>query len=781
MGKTTENKAWEKLNTVLTSSFKPDPLTEIQLTNAARRIGGICRSFRDRAIPDHTAHVSVTSSGEYSYPVSKGAQAAAVRDALERILTKVPDQDWVENTPFGPAIHVKGLELWRTLYRPEDKRSLTGSFGEEFDSLGAIRSYGLDEYVGKQMMYVAWKDNSPVTIQTLRAQVVPEMGNKARYVTLSEYFLNVLQAPLAHIIIDAMKWHPSVFSSFHRQDQAWEAAKMISKLSGNIREQIGESLWALSSDLKDATNAQQHGLTKSMLRAFMVGYGFGESQYIDVVLGTIGPRLVQEPSREESILTTVGIMMGEAIAKPSLTLLNLAIEELAFLRYMGREDLLNTMDPSPHSPWRCIHIGGDDHLAIGPLNYLKGITEIHLRAGSHISEGQHGYSRSLVKYTERLINISNVKYGKPMHREYPKSIIVDSVKVRLMERGQSTLLQKDNKNIAIGKSAQMAGCLQWLPNDDNHWPMWHRKIIRDLFISRMGPFLPKKSENPRCYHAIHLPQEMGGYGLGFTDELLSHLEGSPDPFRWLISKSMAGDDIREDLRMFRRLNRNLSSRGIPQAEEMAELTVQSLRERAESGELATLSWDELKQKFPPRNENNRSTIAAAMEEGIYSFEDYGKLVARGNSFLGLLNRKEIKIFNTVPFVKSVNRLWTKCEEADLDIYAGADFFPQDGKSLIRLIRNAQPQLYFDINQETTSWEVKPGRSLDEFIEVHKVYCRIPWSHMKCHVSELFFDYTTRSYRADAEDRMPHMKLGFKFLKVKNPSQPWHKPHTGNNL
>jgi len=495
----TEIIARDKFKSVLTSDFQPDEKLVFQLSLAARRIGGICRSIRPSVNPG-ASHISVTGSGEFGHPISDGGQAAAVVEAMRSILLDVSTESFEEDTPFGIARHWSGIPLWKTLFReipiPPEQEFLTEWYLVK-DQPGKFR--GLDEVTGIQILYVAWRQLVPIPV--LRAEVVPEMGNKARHVTLSDYWLNVLQSPLSHLLIDAMMYHPSVFSSFHRQDQTWEAVKGMC-LKKQLSLPPGHAV--LSSDLKDATNAQQWSITKAMLQGFIRGFGLSFSDsYVELVLGTIGPRLVLFPD-DTSVLSKVGIMMGEAIAKPSLTLLNLSIEELAFLDHTNGLDLLSTSDPAPYRDWRYLHIGGDDHLAMGPIPYLNLITDYHLRAGSHISPGQHGYSRICVKYTERLVNLQNLQYKQPFNREdYSRSIIVDSVKVRLLERGQSTMLKKDNKNVAIGKSEQLGGCLQWLPTDNRFWTYTKKASIRALFVERMGSLLPRQSVNPRAFAAIH--------------------------------------------------------------------------------------------------------------------------------------------------------------------------------------------------------------------------------------------------------------------------------------
>jgi len=446
MGSRTEKRSWEAFKKVLTTDYQPPAKTIVELGQAARRIGSICRKIRPTKIHPGCLHISVTSSGEYSHSLRKGAQAAAVADAITRILTRIPEVDSIEKTPFGDAVFKRGIPLWKTLFREE-----TLLTNREFLSRYALvkgiedRFVGLDEVLGEQIMYVAWKESYPTPV--LRAEIVPEMGNKARIVTLSEYWLNVLQAPLAHLLIEAMKFHPSVFSSFHRQDQAFEAVKGLTRIKAKALrprmrvKSIDYHPWptkptvktftveegVLSSDLKDATNAQNWEVTKMLLRSFISGYGLeSRPEYINLVLDLIGPRIVELPNFE-TIVSKTGIMMGEAIAKPSLTILNLAIEELAFIRYTESEARLYDNLPAPYRDWRYVHIGGDDHLARGPAPYLDTITQIHLSAGSHISPGQHGWSTRCVKYTERLLNLGNLEYGEPFNQgDYSRSIIVDS-------------------------------------------------------------------------------------------------------------------------------------------------------------------------------------------------------------------------------------------------------------------------------------------------------------------------------------------------------------------
>jgi len=695
MGIVTELDSREKFKNVLQSEFKPSEEFVFRLSMAARRVGSICRKIRPN-LNAGESHISVTSSGEYGHSVAKGGQAKAVMEAMRRILLEIPLEDSEENTPFGLARKKGGIPLWKTLFRKEpiiDDRVFLESYYLIKEQPG--RFHGLDEATGSQILYVAWRELKQLPV--LRAEVVPEMGNKARHVTLSDYWLNVLQSPLSHLLIDSMKYHPSVFSSFHRQDQTWEAVKGLCRMK-ELSLPKGHAV--LSSDLKDATNAQQWELTKSILRAYIEGAKLSfRPDYVDLVLNTIGQRLVLFPD-ETSVLSKVGIMMGEAIAKPSLTLLNLSIEELSFLEYCGAEEMLSSNDPAPYRDWRFLHIGGDDHLAKGPISYLNQITHNHGLAGSHISPGQHGYSRRCVKYTERLLNLENLRYKQPFNRDdYSLSIIVDSVKVRLIERGQSTMIKKDNKNVAIGKSQQLGGCLEWLPRDSRFFTETKKASIRALFVERMGELLPKKAVNPRAFAAIHLPTKVGGFGLGMSHELQQFLKDSPEPHKGLIYKAFLGLNVKADLRIFRQLNTNIATRGIESIQELQQRIIGQLSDYPNM--INAISWQEVRQRYPDPNFNAKKTIALAADDGILSIEEFAKRATRGNLFQELLmGKEERKSFNTHPYVRTYkNKVWPYADDEGIIAFAdGAESLTS--RQIAIAIDNMVPQWYFDINQIT---------------------------------------------------------------------------------
>lgn len=700
MGKQTELKARAAFKAVLVDPFRPTAHQEFLMSAAARRIGGMCKTIKGTKFRSGTAHISVTSSGEYEYSFEKGAQATAVGVAMERRLNFPEPSTFNERTPFGIARHVEGIPLWKTLFRTDEQtekllyKDYLSPALAGFPKEQPGRYYGLDELTGRQIMYVAWKDMTHDI--RVRAEVVPEMGDKARHITVGPYWLNVIQAPLAHMLIECMRFHPSVFSSFSRQDQAWEAVK------GLVKHKITslKKHYVLSSDLKDATNAQQWELTKGMLRSFIHGYGFAYSdEYLELALSTLSERRVE--FRDGTfVFSKVGIMMGESLAKPALTLLNLAVEELSFLQFMGKEYLLYSDLPAPKVPWRYIHIGGDDHLAVGPSRYLDKITENHRFCGSHISPGKHGYSRVCVKYTERLLNLRNLEYGKPFDPVmYGRSIIVDSVKIRLLERGQSTRLLKDNKNVAIGKSAQLIGCLEWIQQDPEYWPVGKIDSVRNLFIHRMGPLLPSKHLHPRAYAAVHLPQKWGGFGLGLRRELLGFWRSSPELHRWLFKKALTGVDMKDDLRVLRTLNSNVSARGVESIMDYKREIISQLTDYPSMVE--AVNYRTLKERFPSPNDNAKYTMARAAEAHFMEFSDFADYVTRGNLFQELLIQKTpLRQFNTVPYCKGYQKIWSRLLDEGIDAYDDADDLTE--VQLKAVLSSTDPLWWFDVSQPTTA-------------------------------------------------------------------------------
>jgi hypothetical protein len=669
-GKATEKKSLKKFKEITSSVFECTPEHLKKMEEGARRIGAICDSIKPLSEIKDVDHLSVTSSGEFWHSIRKGGQAKATASLLEKYLTKPQTVDSIEPSPFGEVRRVKGEPLWRTLFRPKWQTDAfqVDTFGDVLEQLyGSVQLAGYDSILGTQILWCAWNERSVYPL--LRAGTVPEMGNKARIVTVSEAWLNLLFSPFCHLLKAALQSHPSVYSSFKKSDQNWEALRLLMNGDPETR--------TLSSDLKDATNAIPFSIAERLVKGFCKGYGIAIGPYRKSVIDLIGPRTVSLPDGEE-FLTSRGIMMGEAIAKPILTLLNLVVEEVSYLEFMG---IPCTSDKAaPSSSWRAVHIGGDDHVLRGPRQYLDLVTNNHLSSGSIISPDKHGISNIMVKYTEKVLYVKNfkykVKYKDLKEDELHLTPAVDSVKVRLLSKGESTLLKKDDRNVAIGKAFQLMRTLKYLKKDD---PV--RMLARDLFISRMRPLLPSKENNPKIWHLMFLPKQIGGLTLGFPEELQEHFDKAPFPIRAILFKMAYGLCVREEGRLLRKLTCNPAVRGVPYLQERT-IQLQEVLEDPDGDvkgalnflkPIQKMTWSEVSAKVmkahPGRYEPNW-IVRRAETMGIFTHHRFIERYLRGNIFLELLTSKPSsrKMFETSPivdrYVKIRGELLEHCKGID---------------------------------------------------------------------------------------------------------------------
>jgi len=767
MGDKTNEKSEDDFVKVITSNFTPSPEHFTLMTNVARRIGRMCRNIHPAKF-DYSAHISVNSSGSFYKSIKDGGQSSEVYGAVLRILTTVPTESSTEQTPFGPASIVEGVPLWKTIYRSPE--SMEEVMPKEFLSPRPLikeqegRFWGLDDVLGKQIMYCAWKDSlAEVSAKKIpiRAIPVPETGNKARFVTMSPYWVNILFAPLSHLLTEALKCHPTVWGSFHRMDQTWETARRLLKVK-----LIEDSHYCLSSDLKDATNAQSMDLSRVMIKAFLQGANLPtteSSAYINYVISLICPREVEFPlsktRRKEKFTSTRGIFMGEAIAKPALTLLNVCIEELAFIKYVAFKSkdtlrirgktrkqsvissYLESNQPTPFKSWRMCYIAGDDHLCVGPRTYLDMMTSLHIASGSIISVDKHSISRIFVKFTEKILDIKYL-FSNQGNREKlsAETIIVDSVKVRLLSQGQSTLIKKDQKNVAIGKAMMLAKTLSWLP-PEIYFP---GKIdtIRELFIIRMGPLFPSKHINPKSYNHIHLPAILGGLNLARNHELINFIRGSPYPLRLFISKvirlykenSLVKDvGVRKLLNELRSLNSNCGVRGVSKILQYKSDVIDHLNTYSNMFETCDVKdyygENGIEQSYP--SDSPRKTLELAEADGWYSAERFAETISRGTLFQELLMSTVRRTnFSTKPFVQTFakkcwQQLLTFCSgESELDWNAidhkmiKKAFSPLTWTKFFnsKLITTFDYGSYEPGKEDEETWDFRDGPLMDSFME-----------------------------------------------------------------
>jgi hypothetical protein len=405
-----------------------------------------------------------------------------------------------------------------------------------------------------------------------RVIICPETGLKARTVTITKWWSIVLQQPLGHFLREALSVHPFARDGLTNDDQARQYVKRLSNLRYN---DDWSSYSLLSSDLAEATDAIPYKTAYALVGPLLEKARLiGGLKYVpqrwedfvqnpeEVALGAaprMGSRFIPNKIegspfdngyarlalligcsprlftyRDLTWTSSRGIMMGEPLAKGVLTLLNLAAEELAFHDYCvetnvprmgGWSGVHKDIERFPIFvvPWRCAVVVGDDHAAYGPDSYTDKITKNHKDWGSIISDDKHGRG-SIVRLCEEVIlkpHKRMVSTAYPQPPFYEESLVIDSIKLRLLVLCHRTRDPDQDSNPAIGKGIAMSDKLSYLTSSrrDREWKL---KVVR-VFVHNYWKKLPR---GPNLHH-MYLPKALGGLGLGVDlDDIRTHVEQS---------------------------------------------------------------------------------------------------------------------------------------------------------------------------------------------------------------------------------------------------------------
>jgi len=434
-----------------------------------------------------------------------------------------------------------------------------------------------------------------------------------------------------------------------RTDQAWQYLYMT------WNKQFPKGSATLSSDLKEATDNIPIEVSVKLFRGFFDGVGLW-SPLVDICTELLRmPRQIE--SFHGSFVSSRGVMMGEPLSKVILTLLNLAVEEIAIRKF------LNCDFKTPiQVPWRSYAVGGDDHIATGPVPYLKKITETHLRAGSLISGSKHIISNRVVKYCEKILipsRFGNLQHPSMINKsteEYVKSCFVDSIKIRLLSPVSKATDVINDRNTAIGKGKSLGRTLKWM-NPDHFSPKWIR-MVRDRFFQRMGSLLPDRTSG--VYWQLILPEHLGGLNLWFEEDLPNLRLKLPAISKTLIIKISRGETPWEILDEFRALLSNKSYRGYLLEGD----TIGKVRDFLKTSLIPTLlkkEWWELKQEIDPQGKLPARIVAQrAFERGYVQELDLLDQVLRPFLFTEILQGKEkVCQYNTEPLKKRFAKLWDR--------------------------------------------------------------------------------------------------------------------------
>jgi hypothetical protein len=646
--------------------YDTDPRWLNHLHTIARRVGE-----KVKALPGNLAihpHISLSCAGSYYATVKDGGRGLEIREALREVLDFTPSDDEVIETPFETLCCPAGRPRWRHWCRAEPYNHYPEvNFGEVImeERFKDTHPYyqGFDEAIGNQILIVSYLKYLDWDLTGLgipcRVLTVPEPGYKARIVTTGPFWLNTLQQSVAHSAKTYLSRHPSSRSSLMKTDQAWQALYLLQNKS------FPEGSKCLSSDLKEATDAIPKVVGSHLLSGFLEGCGF-RSKLKNICLDLLNkPRTFISDSRV-SERQTRGIMMGEPLTKVVLTILNLVVEEHAMRVYLKVSPEVSFFE-SPK--WRSYHIGGDDHLAFGPVEYLKEITNCHLRSGSKISPGKHGISDRVVKYCEKVLEVQHALKGFKVDdinrstQGYENSPFVDSVKVRLLSPLSKSFEVSSERNIAIGKGLSLGRSLKWMNAD--HFPRKWIRMVRDRFFQRMGSLLPDRTSG--VYWQLMLPIQWGGLDLYLPEELEELYVKIPTLTKGIMESVVRDEpEAYRHQKLLRKLLTNYSYRGYRLNEsEMA--AMQSHLEEVIPSMSPCKTWKQIKQEFDPEwKESAKSVADLAWADGWKGEEDIYDELMRPLLFKEiLLGIERPAAFNTERLKTRYRKLW------DL-VYSGED-------------------------------------------------------------------------------------------------------------
>jgi len=488
-------------------------------------------------------HLSLTSSASIDSSVKEGGRAAEVAVKFRTWCRFVPDQDSTFETWFGlPYLLKAGRPRWQTMCRDEPVHMPHHEFGESAENMNLDFEnfkledplYGLDAVTGYQLLQWSIEeglsnhglDGSPYKnagnplrmgsiAPSIKSSAIGEPGAKSRVVTVGEDWLTIFLQPFSHHLLGLAKLHPSVTAGLTRGWQLYEWVKRL-RNAGPVTNQL---TYFLSSDLTRATDFCTHQYSTDMVEGYIEGCDETSDYLLTSARLLCSPRRYETSLEEFSdMLTTRGILMGDPGAKLVLTLHNLCAEWEAYFRsefgMLGASDeefllRLESARGATTRKWRHFACSGDDHIAQGPVKYLRRITENHGLNGMSVSWSQNFISSAGAFYCEEMLFTVGLRKDQiwgvetPLHsRPYLETPHIDAMKLRLFSPCAKECEGKDEPNPAIGKARQMQGMLSWLGGGfEAMVPMASAR-----FEQRMEGFLPT------LLSTRYLPVKLGGIG-----------------------------------------------------------------------------------------------------------------------------------------------------------------------------------------------------------------------------------------------------------------------------
>nr|CAK8177717.1 RNA-dependent RNA polymerase [Narnavirus sp.] len=520
------------------------------------------------------AHLSVTNSASFLSSVKEGGRGVETASLFRSWIMKKPESSEQRLTWFGkPYWLEKDTPQWETMCRevkPQSGEPGDSSYLTEVDfTPGAFRYedpiYCLDQYTGFQIFQWSleegisrgfiqgkpYRDPDGLSITgkapLIRASAIGEPGNKSRVVTVGEGWLTIFLQPYAHALIGILKRDSDAKAGLSR---AWQGFEYVKRWAGRDKLPPEEQRFILSSDLKTATDYCPHGYSRSLLKGFIDGLGLEtELTNLWVDLLTCGRTYVSPFGKK---ITTRGILMGDPGAKLVLSLFNKVAEMEAQVRYkigthlrMSGKYLLRHLEADGlHGPQaRLFAFAGDDHVALGPVNYLRQITASHIRNGMCVSTTTNYISCVAAVYCEEMVFIRSTEVWKywgsniPLYKSpYQENPHVDALKLRLLSLCRKEHEGKNDANPAIGMSSSLRGMIHWFAEG---WETT-RGIVSKRFRQKMRGLIPEN------LFLAALPKELGGIECPVFDvpdtELQRHFLELPDLHKRVIALVMRKDE-----------------------------------------------------------------------------------------------------------------------------------------------------------------------------------------------------------------------------------------------
>jgi hypothetical protein len=663
-------------------------------------LGGFCSHLKGTNLL-RGGHCSLNNSGTLDMPVSMGGRAADAMIDIRRFLNEVPENGETREYPWGNRFYPAGRPRWQAWGTSTETADVKFLDPVELETLGRRENLaGLGPSTGCMVYTVAYETYRPFKesgdLIPIRQATVSEPGGKVRIVTTGPWWLAVLQQPFAHMFREHIGYHPSAYSVMLRADQAWQALRIFGRLE---IDQINDydDVAVLSSDLECATDAIPHSVGKTLLHGFINGVG-GDALKWGWITDLISNRLVFTEDKDVFTLQR-GVMMGEPLSKVCLILLGLAMEEIAYREFLG---VSLYAIRRPRTPWHAFHIGGDDHLAVGPLPYLKQITANHRTYGSMISLEKHRISKIMVVYTEKVLHFKGTILNmdpSTIDDHIDQSIFVDSMKIRLLSPFTKALDTVNDRNVAIGKLKGIARSIQYLKDSG-----LKRKIL-DRALYRFRDFI--KGPHHRTIRAVEsLPVELGGLGIAAD---LRYLNNLPPIYNRALRSICIADPAGFQARiLLGTCFANDTSRGVTTHDFIGKWINVMIENMAFARPVIGSVRDWFSLIDPNHQLTFRAKLQRLKDRDIIPLSDVPQLIERSYVFRRLLEQKDIRPgYRTELISKRIAKVWNGLEKLGPKLHR--DGSPLSEKELAAAQKLAKQVLFINLNETM----VLPIKSRDE--------------------------------------------------------------------